>query len=313
MKTFIRATEVWVLNGDGSALELGSAHYGQMDSFRQISEASRFAYDQGLPGKAWALRHPVILKHLQNSYFLRGDAAAEWGLTCSIALPIFSGDFLIAVVVFFCGDDEAHVGAIEIWHNDAAVGPDMGLHDGYYGTADLFSWRSKHTLFRKGTGLPGKAWSDNAPYFLANLVDADRFLRHEGTHRVGLNKGLALPFLQDPQRAYIVTLLSARGTPIARRFEIWRNDPNNPERLIYETGDCDIQPTFHEAYAELGIHRSDGVPGRVWLSGIPVVGALQKESASIAELTALRDGLETIVAIPHIHNGKLNRLVCWYF
>ncbi len=42
------------------------------------------------------------------------------------------------MVVFLCGDDAEHVGAIELWHNDAASNAEMGLVDGYYGTADAF-------------------------------------------------------------------------------------------------------------------------------------------------------------------------------
>jgi hypothetical protein len=40
----------------------------------------------------------------------------------------------MAVMVLFWGDDEKHVGAIELWHNDAEVSHEMGLVDGYYGT-----------------------------------------------------------------------------------------------------------------------------------------------------------------------------------
>jgi hypothetical protein len=313
MKTFIRATEVWVLNHDGSYLELASADYGDMTSLQEVSATMRFAYDEGLPGKAWSQGHPIILKHLQGSYFKRAEAAREWGLTCGIALPVFSGEFIKAVIVLLCGDDEQHVGAIEIWHNDASAGADMNLHDGYYGSADLFAWRSSVTSFRKGVGLPGKTWANNRPSFLTNLVDPERFLRHEGAVRAGLTKGLALPFLQNSRHAYIVALLSARGTPIARRFEIWTPNPANPERLKCEAGDCDIDPEFISAYAELGVARGDGVIGQVWLSGLPVVSSLPVPQPSIAEINAEKAGLNTIVALPMIYQGQLTNIVSWYF
>src|SRR5882757_2208960 len=84
-----------------------------------VSENALFAYDEGLPGKAWASGHPVILTKFANSYFKRTNEAIEPGLTCGVALPVFAGEFLMAVMVLFCGDDEKHVGAIELWHNDA--------------------------------------------------------------------------------------------------------------------------------------------------------------------------------------------------
>ena len=71
-------------------------------------------------------------------------------------MPVFAGEFLMAVVVFFCGDDEAHVGAIELWHNDPDKSYEMRLVDGYYGTADMFEFNSRHTRFPRGFGLPGR-------------------------------------------------------------------------------------------------------------------------------------------------------------
>jgi len=71
---------------------------------------------------------------------------------------VFAGEFLMAVMVLFCGDDEKHVGAIELWHNDADVSHEMGLVDGYYGTADMFEFNSRHTKFPRGFGLPGRTW-----------------------------------------------------------------------------------------------------------------------------------------------------------
>ena len=98
----------------------------------------------------------VLLKHFERSYFRRTAAGACRGLTCGIALPIFAGDTLNAVLVIFCGDDEDHAGAIELWHNDPAESKDMTLDDGYYGTtADAFEFMSRRTSFRKGIGLPG--------------------------------------------------------------------------------------------------------------------------------------------------------------
>lgn len=313
MKTFIRATEVWVPNCDGSRLEFGTGSYGDMDGFRSLSESMSFAYDEGLPGKAWAHGQPIILKRFERSYFMRAEAAHEWGLTCGIALPIFAGDFIKAVVVFLCGDDEQHIGAIEIWHNDNTVGYDMNLHNGYYGSAELFEWRSQVTSFRKGTGLPGQVWEQNRPVLLSNLVDANRFLRHEGAVRVGLSKGIGLPFLHDKRRSYVVTLLSAQSTPIARRFEIWAPDPYDPQCLAFESGDCDVDPNFADAYRELGIKRGDGIIGKVMIGGVPIVSNVDIPEPSVADLCARQAGLKTVVVLPMIHDGHLNRIVCWYF
>lgn len=54
------------------------------------------------------------------------------------------------------GGDEKHVGAIELWHNDPDKSHEMGLVDGYYGTADMFEFNSRHTRFPRAYGLPGR-------------------------------------------------------------------------------------------------------------------------------------------------------------
>ena len=139
MKTFIRVVELWVPDRTRTRLEFGGCLASEEYSeFKAISENALFAYDEGLPGKAWASGHPVILTNFANSYFKRTDEAIEAGLTCGVALPVFAGEFLMAVMVLFCGDDEKHVGAIELWHNDLEKSHEMGLVDGYYGTADMF-------------------------------------------------------------------------------------------------------------------------------------------------------------------------------
>src|SRR3954468_20426942 len=139
MRTFIRVVELWVPDRTRTRLEFGGGLGGAAFSdFIALSEHALFAYDEGLPGKAWACRHPIILTELSGTYFKRTDEAREAGLTCAVALPVFAGEFLLAVMVLFCGDDAEHVGAIELWHNDPELSYEMGLVDGYYGSADMF-------------------------------------------------------------------------------------------------------------------------------------------------------------------------------
>ena len=110
MKTFIKVTEIWVPDKTRTHLEFGSGLYGDLYDFKADSAQQKFAYNEGLPGKAWAEGHPIVLSQFEHSYFKRTLSAQNAGLTCGIALPIFSGEFLMAVVVFLCGDDEDHAG-----------------------------------------------------------------------------------------------------------------------------------------------------------------------------------------------------------
>ena len=166
MKSFLCAAEVWRPSDDGQSLVFDGGFYGRLREFEEVSAKTRFAFDEGLPGKAWAQRHPVILKNFRNSYFKRTAAAEAAGLTCGVAFPIFAGAALKAGVVFFCGDDEDHVGALEVWKHDPQIGPGMKLEDGYFGLAEAFEWSARHTEFMRGFGLPGTVWAQRKPVFL---------------------------------------------------------------------------------------------------------------------------------------------------
>ncbi|MBL8308193.1 MAG: GAF domain-containing protein [Rubrivivax sp.] len=225
-RSFIRAVEVWLPSEDATLLEFAGGHFPPASRMPQVSRGMCFGRGEGLPGRAWDLAAPVVLHDFAGSYFRRTEAALADGLNCGMAWPIFAGTALRAVVVFFCGDDEAHAGAIELWHNDPAnpaLGHDMVLLDGHYGrTADTFEFISRRTSFRRGTGLPGMAWASHAPVFLPDLGRGSGFLRADGAQKVGINRGLALPCSVPGPQAFVLTFLSALGTPIAQRVEVWR-------------------------------------------------------------------------------------------
>lgn len=308
MNPFIRVTEIWLPTEDRTALRYGSGLYGELSGFKAVSEGTRFGFGEGLPGRAWAERRPIILKQLEGSYFRRGEAARAAGLTCGVALPIFAGDFLLAVVVFFCGGDYDHVGAIEIWMNDPAVSGQMTRADGYYGTAELFE-RDSGTAFGRGHGLPGQTWAAGVPVFAGELYRATRVLRRgESALRVGENTGIGLPFASDPGRNWVMTFLSASGTPVARRFESWLI-AESPDRLIRDA--VSGEGSRENAKA---IGRDEGALGRVLLTGLPFVstdlagesplGAAEIESASLGAM----------VALPILtRDGRLVSVAAWYF
>lgn len=100
-KYFIKATEIWEPNREKTQLSLVSGHYGIHKEFKEQSLSMTFNYNEGLPGKAWAEKHPIILTSLEDSYFKRIEMARKVGLTTAIAMPIFAGEYLHAVVVFF--------------------------------------------------------------------------------------------------------------------------------------------------------------------------------------------------------------------
>lgn len=223
--TFIRVVEYWVPSADRSILELGGGLFGSARHFESVSRQLCFGRGEGLPGQAWACGHPMVLKQLDGAYFRRAAAAKADGLTCGIAVPVFAGDDLSAVIVIFCGDDDAHAGAIELWGNQPEESTDMNLVDGYYGTTgDTFEFLSRSTSFRQGNGLPGLAWERQAPVFMEDLGRGSGFLRADSVVKVGINRGFAMPCPSHDGANYVMAFLSALATPIARCVEIWTPD-----------------------------------------------------------------------------------------
>ena len=309
-RSFIRVTEIWAPSADGTQLELSTGLYGPLSEFRDVSKKTRFAYDEGLPGKAWASGHPIVLKNLTNSYFLRGEAAEAAGLTCAVALPIFSGDALIAVMVLFCGDDREHIGAVEVW-NAPAGSIEMGLVDGYYGTADVFEWYSRHTKFMCGIGLPGQVWESGMPEIMADLGRSRRFLRWESAERAGLNRGVGIPCGRDSASPWVLTFLSALDTPIADRFETWVPDAGH-DKLVFGGGFCEYGINLADAYGNVAVAKGAGTLGRVLESGTPAIASDFSSEPPVVRAAVNPTALETVVAVPVITGGDLKAIVAWY-
>jgi len=312
MKTFIRVVEVWVPDRDQSLLEFGGGLYGHAKRLGLVSRSMCFGRGEGLPGRAWDEGRPIVLKQLDPSLFRRSEQARADGLTCGIALPIFSGDTLNAVLVMFCGEDTAHAGAIELWRNDPAESSDMTLDDGYYGnTADAFEFISRRTSFRKGIGLPGLAWQAGAPVFLPDLGKSGRFLRADSAIKVGINRGFAIPCASRGPVNYVLAFLSALATPLVRRLEIW--SPAGSDGQLYRAeGWCEAQGLLPPA-SDLGIAAGQGLIGRAFASAVPMLSERAGDEAGPVGAAAADAGATSVVALPVLRHGRAASVLAWYF
>ena len=311
-RNFIRVAEIWTPSRDRSVLEFNSGLYGDSIDFRAVSEKVCFGYDQGLPGKAWADRHPVVLRDLQNSYFMRAAAARDAGLTCGVAIPIFAGDFLMAVVVLFCGDDADNVGAIELWHNDPH--DDAGMHfvEGYFGIAQSFEFSAMHKTYMRGFGLPGLVWENGLPQLLSDLGNAHHALGNDDARKVGINKGLGVPSKYVQGQHYVLTFLSALGTPIAQRFEIWVPDARR-SCLLFQDGICERDGDLNASYDGVHIGSGHGLLGQVLASGLPVVSDHIHDERSPVGASAALAHLKEVMAFPVLEAGRVTAVVAMYF
>lgn len=172
--SFILATEVWVPGPSGDVLLRADGVYGPLKPFDIASEDHGFASGEGLPGRAWKEARPIILTDLSDAAFLRAAPAGEVGLSAAAAIPVFSDGALKGVLVLFCGRDDEHVGAIEIWRGEESA---MTLDAGFYGSATAFRDVSEETTFQRGQGLPGGVWGASAPILMRDLANSAGFVR----------------------------------------------------------------------------------------------------------------------------------------
>ncbi|MGR9087370.1 MAG: GAF domain-containing protein [Gammaproteobacteria bacterium] len=307
MKTFIKVIEIWVPDKERTQLEFGSGLYGALTDFKAASEQQHFAYDEGLPGKAWAEGHPIVLTKFEQSYFKRTVAAHKAGLTCGIAMPIFSGDFLLAVVVLLCGDDEEHAGAIEVWRNNPENKETLQVMDGYYGTLHHFEHISRASNIPKGHSIPGMAWDTGMPVLMEDIGKAIGFEHSADAQKAGITTALGIPVGNSNGQIYVMTFLSAKATPIAKRIQIWIPDAKS-NQLICQQGYSKHSNNLAEIFETLTVNKGVGALGRVWLTGMPVITGNQDIRYN-PEL----DNLSSMLAIPVIELGRLKAIVTFLF
>ncbi len=305
MKTFIKVTEIWVLDSQRSQLQFGSGLYGVLADFKAVSERQRFGYDEGLPGKAWAQGKPMVLTEFEDSYFKRTAAAKQAGLTCGIAIPVFAGDFLLAVVMFLCGDDEEHAGAIEVW-GETESGK-LAAVAGYYGSLRHFEALSKQTFFAKGRGIPGGVWQDGMPLLIEDIGKPEQFVRGLEAQKAGITTCLGIPVSGSGGQTSVMTFLSAKATPIAKRIQIWKPNPEGTQ-LVCQQGYSQHGHDLAQLFETLAVHKGEGALGRVWLTGMPEISG-NHEGGYQPGL----DNLSAMLAIPVLVQGRLQAIVSFLF
>jgi hypothetical protein len=319
MNTLIKAIETWLPTPDGSLLEFGGGLYGRATAFGAISRSLCFGRGEGLPGRAWFDGRPIVLKELDGSYFRRAEVAREAGYTCAIGLPLFQGDALSGVVVFFCGPNRPDGsdgaaggdGAIEVWRHNARVSSDMTLVDGYFGgrVSDGFAAISRDTYLPRGAGLPGIAWQKGAAVLIDDLREAGKFVRADSALEAGINRGLAIPCSTPSDDSYVLSLLSTVETPIALRVECWAPDDSH-QGLQRVFGFCESAGPLR---ASDGGTVLAGAIGKAFASGVPVINEHAETEPGCVGDAAREYGLHALVALPVMTHDGVGEVIALYF
>lgn len=307
---FFCATEVWTPTADRQHLDLTAGLYHDMPYFEAISRGMRFGREEGLPGKAWASGRPIVLKDLSNSYFRRGDAAMTDGLSCAVALPLFAQGGLTAVVVFFFGDSRYRRGALEIWTAPEG-GSEMALVDGYFGRTERFGITAHDTTFSMGEGLPGHVWESGLPMILADVASDDAFIRHESAENFTIRRAVGIPCSADGPDNWVMTMLSVRSAPIARRFECWTTDAASGQ-FKFADGYCESTEALADSYAGADVPLASGLFAEVAQSGIPAICTdLAKADSQVARCAGAA-GMVSMFVLPTYVKCEFKALLVWY-
>lgn len=304
MKSFIKVIEVWTPDTGRKNLILADSFYDNHSNFHETSKAISFSYNEGLPGTAWAESRPIVITDLEHSCFVRKDAAKLSGISCAIGIPVFSGHYLLAVLVLLCGDESSLSGAIEVWGQNPERKNELHLVDGFYGSLEKFEWISRRISFLKGVGLPGMIWDYHIPQIVSDLSDSSTFLRATNAEFDGITTAFGIPLIYDKYHEFILTLLSAHGTPIATRFEIWL--PNREHsKLILHHGHSEIDG---DKFTLPPIEKGVGFLGDVWLTGCPAIS--RNPARDIVDNDEIDEStFRCSVAIPTIEEGILTAIV----
>ena len=307
---FIRAIEIWVPTADRNRLTLKCGYYGELDYFRRISRGMQFAYGEGLPGKAWAEGHPVVLKNLADSYFKRGDAIMSTDLVCAVAVPEFVGGTLMSVKVFFCGEGAHHIGALELWH--AATGePQMKLEEGYFGNADKFEFTSRHTHFARRTGLPGLVWDSGVPLVMDDLATNPAFVRADAAAKAGINRAVGFPCSVRGPEDWVLTFLSASTSPVVRRCELWLPDAD-AGMFRFASGYCEAGTDLSAIHANATVPLDAGTLGEARISKATALTTDFAKARCAPSLSAGEAGLQAMIAMPVFSGARFEANLVWY-
>jgi GAF domain len=150
------------------------------------------------------------------------------------------------------------------------------------------------------------------PLIVKDLRDSIEFLRWQAALEIGVNSGLGIPYPHPSGHLWVMTFLSARDTPFARRMEVWIPNETN-DALIFSAGDCDQNAFLATDYQSAKIGKGDGSIGQVWLNGVPAVCENLARDKSAAGLSASAAKLNSMVAVPIINDQRVKAVVAWYF
>jgi PAS domain S-box-containing protein len=100
----------------------------------------------------------------------------------------------------------------EVWHL-SDDGQRLSLHDSWHlpdPELSAFAESSRHIDFSLGVGLPGRAWQNRAPVWIAEVGQEGNFKRTALAAQAGLHSGLALPVMASDRSIFVFVFFTRR-------------------------------------------------------------------------------------------------------
>lgn len=121
--------------------------------------------------------------------------------------------------------------------------------------------------FRRGEGLPGRAWAEGRPVLMREL-DASGFQRAGAAEAAGVTCAIAVPvFLSGSLKAVLVLFCGhLAGRPGA--LELWHaGDSVGGAITLVDGAYGESSAEFEAASRDIVLDRGDGLPGTAWQAG----------------------------------------------
>jgi hypothetical protein len=173
---------------------------------------------------------------------------------------------------------------------------------------EQFETISRQIHMPKGQGIPGIAWATGMPVLREDIGKVNEFIRSVDAQLAGITTVLGIPVGNSDEQSYVMTFLSAKATPIAKRIQIWIPDLRG-KQLVCQQGYSKNSNNLAEIFETISVNKGVGALGRVWLTGMPVISGNLDEAEYNPEL----DSLNSMLAIPVIELGRLKAIVAFLF
>lgn len=186
------AVELWRKNERGE-LGLAEQWYAGLERLQRISQFIKFPRRAGLPGRVWDDRFPRVLGALQDSKsFIRVAAARSEQLASAVGVPFMRRPpELEAVLLLLNTKGTPMARAMEVWARDLETGQ-LKIVSADYGDCSVLATTSRTLSLRKGDGVAGRVFQENAPFATRDLLGVE-FPRGDRFGEYGFEWGVGMP------------------------------------------------------------------------------------------------------------------------